>query len=232
MSFYGSLVSRLAPLYRLPHVVGGHTEVHVRGVEKLGERIFPYMPQVDPLEYRVTAWLHNVDRCLVLRQEILTNVGGLTAHLWATLSESPFDHAARGRIVDAVLQHGKRDGDLAKDSPLLTAIRIADKLDRLTPTNIMAGPAHRSDLPHYDIEQPFGYRTNKDCHLKFFFWNLEWYGMLPYDWARNLVDENFFKLFLLFLRELGRDIALRHGIENAIEDDIRTALGSHYDKWQ
>ncbi|MBI2476222.1 MAG: HD domain-containing protein [Candidatus Taylorbacteria bacterium] len=231
MNYYESLVAKLAPLYRPPHVIGGHTEVHVRGVEKLGEKILPRMREVDPAEYRVAAWLHNLDRCLALEAEIASS-GGFASHLQWFLQDSPFDGAGRERIIDAVLQHGKKDDDPMNDSPLLTAIRIADKLDRLTPLNIMAGPTGRSDLPSYDADQPFGYQTNKPCHLKFFLWNVEWYGMLPYDWARELVDKNFFRLFLSFLRELGHDIAERHGIENRIEDDIRTALGRHYEKWR
>jgi hypothetical protein len=102
----------------------------------------------------------------------------------------------------------------------------------MTPLNIMAGPAHRSDLPHYDPDQPFCYQTNKPCHLKYFLWNVEWYRMLPYDWARGLVDRNFFRFFLSFLRELGHDISLRHGIRNDIEKEINRALGQHYEKWE
>ncbi len=140
MSFYETLVTKLEPLYRAPHVLGGHDEVHVRGVERLGEKM-------------------------------------------------------------------------------------------LTPLNIMSGPAHRHDLPHYDTDQPFGYKTNTDCHLKFHFWNVEWYGMLPYDWARELVDKDFFRQFLMYLRELGRDISERHGIQNGIEEDLKTALGPYYEEW-
>lgn len=231
VNFFENLVRKLEPLYCASHVLGGHTVLHVRGVGRLGEKILPNMPDVDPMEYRVTAWLHNLDRCLAIKEQI-RDAGGLTEYLRVVLSESPFDQAGRERIIDAVLQHSKKEDDLAKDSPLLTAIRIADKLDRFTPFNMMAGPAHRSDLPHYDADQPFGYQTNKPCHLKFFFWNLEWYGMLPYDWARELVDEEYFHSFLTFIRTVGRDIAERHGIENKIEEDIRTALGPYYEKWR
>lgn len=232
MTFYETLVAKLEPLYHVPHVLGGHDAVHVRGVERLGEKILPHMPTVDQTEYRVTAWLHNLDRCLAIKEELVVTAGGLTAYLHVMLSESPFNQAGRNRIVDAVLQHGKKEDDLAHDSSLITAIRIADKLDRLTPLNMMSGPAHRSGIPHYDLEQPFGYKTSKDCHLKFFLWNVEWYEMLPYDWARRLVDPYFFRQFLSYLRELGRDIAERHGIENKIEEDIRMALGSYYEEWR
>ena len=231
VAFYNILVGKFGLLYCLPHVLGGHDRVHIAGVERLGEKILPHMPTVDPLEFRVTAWLHNLEWCLALKEEVASS-GGLRPYLRGILSQSSFDQAGRNRIIDAVLHHSKKDDDLANDSPLLTAIRIAAKLDRLTPLNMMAGPAHRSDLPHYDADQPFGYQTSKPCHLKFFFWNVEWYGMLPYDWARELVDKEFFHQFLFFLRKLGRDIAERHGIENRIEEDIRMALGSHYDKWR
>jgi len=223
-------VAKLKPLYLAPHVLGGHDLIHVRGVERLGYKILPHMPTVDPMEYQVTAWLHNLDRCLALKKEI-ANSGGLAAYLQLLLGDSLFGEVSRERVIDVVLHHGKREDDLVNDSQLLTAIRIADKLDRFTPINMMAGPAHRSDLPHYDADQPFGYRTNKPCHLKFYFWNVEWYGMLPYDWARELVDRDFFHLFLSFLRELGIDIAERHGIENVIEEDIETALGHYYADW-
>ncbi|MDO8483134.1 MAG: hypothetical protein Q7S86_04950 [bacterium] len=232
MSFYDGLVDKLDPLYRAPHVFGGHDVVHVRGVERLGDKILPNMLTVDTLEYRVTAWLHNIDRCIALKDEVAA-AGGLQGYLQTLLSDTLlFDEAGKRRIIDAVLQHGKKNDDPASDSQLLTAVRIADKLDRLTPLNIMSGPAHRNDLPHYDVNQPFGYRTNKPCHLKFYFWNVEWYGMLPYDWARELVDKDFFRQFLTFLRELGRDIADRYGIENEIEKDLRAALGPYYEQWR
>jgi len=53
--------------------------------------------------------------------------------------------------------------------------------------------------------------------------------MFPFPWARLLVDRTFLSLFLSFLRELGRDIAERHGIENEIESEIKKALGELYD---
>lgn len=230
-SFFESLTARLRPLYAPPNVLGGHDTVHVEGVQALGEKIFPHMPEVDPDEYRVAAWLHNLDRCLALKDEIKKS-GGLANYARCLLETGPFSEESRERIIGAVLQHSKRDDDLEKDSPLLTALRIADKLDRLTPINIMAGPAHRSDLPYYDANMPFDYRHNKPNHLKYFLWNLEWYGMLPYDWSRELVDRSFFRLFLNFLRGLGRDISVRHGVPNLIEEEIRVALGPYYEEWR
>lgn len=223
------LTGKLEPLYVLPHVLGGHDLTHIRGMERLGGKILPHLPEVSAEEYRATVWLHNLDGCLALRQEV-ADAGGLSNYLADLLADSPFAQDEWARIADAVPRHGKKY-DEVDDSELLTAIRIADKLDRLTPLNIMSGPAHRSDIPHYDAEAPFDYRHNKPNHLKYFLWNLEWYGMLPADWAREIVDEEFFRHFLQFIRDTGRDIAERLGVENRIEDEIRAALGKYYAEW-
>ena len=227
--YFAEFITRFLTLYQVPYVQGGHDLVHVRGVERLGEKIFPHMPNVVPEEYRVAVWLHNVDRCPLLKREAEED-GGHYSHFHRLLWNCPFDGDGQKRIINAVLNHSKKEDDLTKDSPLLTALRIGDKLDRFTPLNIMAGPAHRSDIPHYDVSQPFGYQTNRPCHLKYYLWNLEWYAMLPYDWARGLVDKVYFRLFLSFIRELGRDIAERHQIPNGIEGEIRTALGRYYEE--
>jgi len=229
--FLNWLGETLRPHYMPPNVLGGHDMVHVEGVLRLGERIFPHMPEVVPDEYRAAAWLHNLDRCLSLKDSVRKS-GGAAGFALELLRRSPFSADSRARIIDAVLQHSKKDDDLENDSLLLTALRIADKLDRLTPMNVLAGAAHRSDLPHYDAETPFDYRRNKPNHLKYLLWNFEWYGMLPYDWARELVDPDFFRLFLSFLRELGRDISERHGIPNEIEAEIQSALGVYYERWR
>jgi hypothetical protein len=225
-AYFEWLTEKLEPLYTPPRVLGGHDLTHVRGMERLGGKILPHLPDVSVEEYRVTVWLHDLDRCPALRQEI-ADAGGLSNHLANLLDESPFNQSERARITDAVLRHGKKC-DEPDDSGLLLALRVADKLDRLTPLNIMSGPAHRSDIPHYDAEAPFDYRKNKPNHLKYFLWNVEWYGMLPTDWAREIVDEEFFYHFLQFIRDVGRDIAERLGIENKIEEELKLALGKYY----
>lgn len=230
LDFYNTLVFTLEPLYHLPHVLGGHDMLHVKRMEKLGERILPNMPTVDPAEYKVTVWLHNLDRCVALKEDIVKR-GGIQVFMRLLLQNSPFGEEQKERIIDAVSRHNKRDDDLTNDSPLLIALRIADKLDRFTPLNIMSGSAHRSNIPHFDFGMPFDYRNNKPCHLKYYLWNVEWYGMFPYDWARNLVDKEFFAGFLSFIRQTGRDISERLEIPNEIEKELRLALGRYYDEW-
>ncbi len=227
--FAQAIQAWLSPIYVSPHGEGGHDLIHVCAIEKLGLRIAQFL-SFDPEEYRVASWLHNLDRCFALQPEI-QRAGGLKQYLGAILGRSPFNEASRNRIVDAILQHSKRLDEPA-DSSLLTALRIADRVERFTPLNIIASAAHRGhELPLYDRSQPFGFRTMRPCVFKFFFWNLEWVGMLPSDEARALINPAYLRFFLDFLRLLGRDIAEREGIENRVEEDLKAALGAYYEKW-
>jgi hypothetical protein len=236
------LQDELLQIYVLPHVLGGHGMAHVEGVLRLGEKALIHMPDVDLNEYLAVAWLHNYDRHLEVKRAMEYRDFNdekrarlireeTERYVIARLKGSPFDQGARKRIVHSVLEHGKRHDDLSNDPEVLTVLRAADKVDRLTTLNILAGAAHRSNIPHYDPEMPFDYQHNKPNHLKYFLWNLENYVELPFNWARELVDRGYFHFFLNFLRELGRDIAERHDIPNGIEGEIKSALGEYYNDW-
>ncbi len=183
-------------------------------------------------EYVAAVWLHNVDRNPETKTRIQRTGISLGAICLGFLLDSPFEEETKIRIVDAVLQHPKKDDD-PSDSTLLTALRIADKLDRMGPLGIMASAAFRgNDLLPYDPQYPFGYSSTDEGKLRScyndLFRILEWYGMLPSEKARALVNHGRLLFFVNYIRELGNEIAEATGDANRVEDDIRQALGNYY----
>lgn len=239
---------------------GGHDTTHVErliSIGKIVQRITKL--QFDWNEFVAAVWLHNLDRALKLRKEIeergaawaqknqayfddlihdeedvkaFIRVRGLEIYCRELLEWSPFNEDARDRIVDAVLHHSKF-ADEPGDSPLLTALRIADKVDRMGPSGIRDAAAHRGQvLPPYDEQRPFGYGSTEEDRMKTLYDDLfrilEWYGMLPSEEARRVVNMEYFCFYILYVRMLGKEIADRLGIENKVEEDIKQALGQHY----
>lgn len=228
--FLRSLDERLRIPYTPPNLAGGHDVTHVERLAARGRKIGTIL-KFDPDELAAAVWLHNLDRATLLGPEI-KEAGGLANYCRTLLIDSPFNPEQRERIIDAVLQHPKKDDD-PSDSPLLTALRIADKLDRIGPLGILSIPAFRGpNLLPYDSKQPFGYDSTVEGKLKSiyndFFRVLEWYGMLPSDEARSLVNIQRLRFFAEFLRMLGEEIAELTGAENLVEKDIRKALGTYY----
>lgn len=249
--------------YTPSNIAGGHDFTHVKRMILLGLRIAATGKlDFDMGEFEAAAWLHNLDRTRSLKDRIkargeewaklhleeylrldpdeddrerLIHSKGVEMTCFDRLRGGPFDGEAQARIVDAVMQHNKKDDDLERDSTLLTAIRIADKLDRFGALGVLASAAFRgSDLLAYDPDQPFDYLSTVEGKLKSLYNDLfrilEWYGMLPYDWAREMVVLKRMDFFVNFIRTLGEEIAEATGKPNWSEGDIKKALGQYYDQ--
>ena len=224
----------LEPYYRPGQIAGGHDVEHVRRMVSMGFTIAAGIPSLtfNQEEYRASVWLHNLDRVPEFKrflestspQQVIGNF----------LQSSNFDEEAKLRIADAVIQHPKKDDD-PKDSCLLTALRIADKLDRLNLLGVISAVAHRSTLFIYDPRQPFGYNSTEEGRLKSIYNDfmrvLEWVGMLPSDEARALIVPEDFAAYIAFLRALGALLSRVCNVENRIEDDLQKALGEYYTKY-
>ena len=228
--FLDRLAGELRPHYTPPHVPCGHDWLHVERMIQISREI--HFLAFDFVEFDAAAWLHNLDRAPRIIE--LCRTQGLRALCLDYLSGSPFDAGARERITGAVVEHSKRD-DETDDDPLLTALRICDKVDRFrfAANALLAIGAHRgaAHLP-YDPERPYGYGSLAESHLRTvacdFFRVLEWYAMLPSDEARALIDREDVEFLLHIVRRFGREVARHLGVEDRIEHDIQRALGAYY----
>lgn len=229
-----NLAKTLEPVYQPSRVIGGHSWIHVSSVVSLGSKIQQYLP-IDPDVYAATALLHNLDR-VGEYGEAIRRAGGEGAWVldhW--LVDSPFTPEEREWIADAVVNHTKKDLG-PNPSAYLLALTDADKADRLTPLNVMDGAAHWKDHPFFDFASPFDYRKAKESLLRRFMWNFEWVGMMSCDEARQLlINPAYFRAFITYVRELGQQIAdiltrmTGETVDNRIEKEIQTALGSYYE---
>jgi hypothetical protein len=206
-------------------------------MKKLGRRLQGVQGLNGPMkfdlaEYDAAVDLHNIDRSHSFDKEI--EASGYAVVCYRLLENSPFSGEAKGRIVQAAVEHGKKD-DEPGDSDLAVALRCADKLDRFFPSAIVGcGTSHPHLFPYDESPHPFwgGSSTRENdlkTQYKMFFRPLEWYRMLPSDEVRALIKPRFLKLFIDFLRCLGEEASDYLGIENRAEDDLRTAFGKHYD---
>lgn len=228
--FLDRLARELRPYYTPPHVPCGHDWLHVERMIQISREI--RFLAFDSVELEAAAWLHNLDRAPRILE--LSRERGLRTLCLDYLSGSPFESGARERIACAVVEHSKRN-DEADDNPLLTALRICDKVDRFrfAANTLLAIGAHRgtAHLP-YDPERPYGHGSLAEPHLRTvasdFFRVLEWYAMLPSDEARALIDREDVEFLLHVVRRFGREVARHLGIEDHIEQDIQRALGPYY----
>ncbi len=229
---------------------GGHDVTHVLRIVNMEPQIREVVPGFDHYEYRAAAWFHNADRSPDFMNPVqVPKVGermGEPEH-WRfsqsfevavrkLLEESPFDCDARDRIVDAAVHHGKKHDSLT-DSVLLQALRLADKWDRLGVMGTNAGGAfYGAYLLPYNPESPFGVSSTAEGGMSTLYHNffriLEWYAMS--EGIRILVERHpeRMRIFLAVVRAWGEEIASGHGIQNEVEQDIRNALGLHYDAWK
>src|SRR3989338_10316833 len=217
---------------------GDHTYLHTGRMKKMGPRLQGTLgangrPLVFDLdEYFVAVDLHNLDASLSFKREIKER--GYRAVCERLLAPGPFNAEAKERIIRAVTEHSKKD-DEPGDSDLSVALRSADKIDRFAPSMLPGcGTCNPNLLAYDDSPNPFwggeGTREGEvKTQYKAYFRNLEWYGMLPSDEARALVNPRFLKLIVEFLRCFGSEIAGHLGIPNRAEDDIRMAFGKHYE---
>jgi hypothetical protein len=185
-------------------------------------------------EYVVTCWLHNID----VRVGTKLPIAEAETSLRELLQDSPFDEAARERIIQAIKVHPKFR-DEPSDSHLLTALRIADKIDKLEDSTmgIIGACAMRGvQLLAYDPEHPFNYTSTNESKLKSiyndFMRQLEWYGMLPSDEARGLVSIGSMRFYVEFIRRFACFIGQHVGGDwvVGVEADLQQALGIYYEK--
>lgn len=226
------LTGYLNPFYQTNAVAGGHDWLHVRDVVAMGPKI--HYLDFDPQEFEIAAILHNTDRSEALKEE-QKPFGGWEGYLRQLLKESPFPAEARERIVFAVLNHSKKS--LPEGSfPLAIALQDADKLVRFRPSNLLYAGAHGGSMgiPAFLSSEPFGFTSTREKDRTSmwlgFMGNLEWVGMLSCDDARRLIDRDYLRLFIHFLRLFGREMAKHVGCKNTSEGDIRKALGD-YNEW-
>lgn len=244
------LAASLTPVYAPTKMgCGGHDVTHVLRIVKMEPQIRLVVPIFDHYEYQAAAWFHNGDRSPDFMRTQVPKVGERMGELEhrqfrrlfeiavrRLLEESPFDHEARERIVDAVVQHGKKH-DSPSDSALLQALRLADKWDRFGAMGISSGAAfYGACLLPYDPDHPFGFGSTAEGSMTTLYHNhfriLEWYAM--HDGIRALVKlyPEQMRVFLAIVRAWGEEISWRHGIRNQVEDDIRAALGPYYREWE
>ncbi len=232
--FQRSLELYLKPHYAPPNIFGGHDYTHVQRMVRLGSQIRDRLNIDFAMDEFVTAvWLHNLDRASSLKHDI-QKAGGLSNYCLLLLATSSFNIHQRERILDAVMQHSKKDDD-PSDSALLTALRVADKLDRIGPLGILASAADRGGLLlPYNDKKPFQVESTAEKNLQTIYNDLirvlEWYGMLPSDKARSLVNKRRLKFYIEFLRMLGEEVSEVTNKENRVEEDVQKALGPYYHK--
>lgn len=229
-----TLKGQLSPLYTQPIATGGHDLPHVVRVAEMYPQIRFLVPDVNETLYQIAAWLHNIDRVPHLQKGAI-RLRGLKAVLYEYLNPSDLTAEDKSFVVDAVLQHSKKK-DEPDDSPLLRALRIADKWSRIDVLGITSGIAWLGgELPLYHIEKPFVYGSTAEgewkTHYGNFFRIIEWYAM--YKDIRKLVARNpyGFREILFFVRAWGRAIAAAHNVTNTVEEDLRKCLGDYYKAW-
>lgn len=225
------LRERLSPVYTLPNGMGGHDINHIRRMLAMYHEMTSFIPGVSREEYEIAVWLHNVDR--YEHFEIKTR--GLETVLREFLAPGNLVRETKNRIINAVEEHSKRD-DGPNDSPLLQALRLADKWDRIGVLGIGDGFSFRgSVVPAYHYGNPFSYGCTTEAQWQTqytnFFRVLEWYPAFPL--IRELVKRHpwRFEHFLFFIRAFAREVAKAHAVKNTVENDIRKCLGTYYDEW-
>lgn len=97
---------------------------------------------------------------------MLTGKKNIKSFLQKLLETSHFDNTARNRIVSAVLEHSKKDDEPA-DTPLLQALHLADKWDRIGAIGIIDMVTFRGgSVLAYDPSDPFGYDLTTEGRMK------------------------------------------------------------------
>jgi hypothetical protein len=240
---YVSYLYEILAVHYDHRVCPAHDLDHSREMIRMARQIkaIQHCKTLDLEEFEVACIIHSTDRSMTLRE--LMGLKSETpfkemldrwkSYLTKLLSLSPFDDTSRERIIDAVLQHPKKQDDLEHDSVLLTALRIADKVVRFGPLGILSMAANHRDNPLYDRNQPFNYTSSVENKLKSVYNDfcrvLEWYGMLPFDEARTLIPMEYLLYQINFMRKLGKQIAEITEKANESENDIIKALGKYYE---
>jgi len=229
-TYLDKLSAKLLPLYTPPKGQGGHDNGHVLRMMAMYLEMAELIPRVDRDEYIAAVLLHNIDR--YLRNKNAPN--SLNTTLYNYLRQSTFSTVEKRRIVLAVKEHHKyKDGE--DDSPLLKALRLADKWDRIGILGFLSGFAWLgNERPAYDPEDPFGYgSTVEDGWITIyqnFYRILEWYEDFPL--IRELIRRHpwRFIIFLNSVRAFALEAAEGHEVLNEVEADIKKCLGDEYYK--
>ena len=227
-----SLRTGLGKVYRPPTAIGGHDIQHIERLLLMYREISELIPGVSEFEYEIAVWLHNLDRYPAL----LASSGALnlTCLIHLYLAPGKLEPETTERIITAVMEHSKKD-DGTNDSPLLQALRLADKWDRIgilgiTDSFSWKGP----QLPAYE-KTGFGYGSTAEgsmtCHYQNFYRVLEWYTMYPL--IRELVRRkpHRFEHLLACIRMFAREVSEAQDVPNTVEDDIARCLGNFYPQW-
>jgi len=229
--FIDDLKDFLGKLYLPPLGQGGHDLNHVLRMEAMYEELSTLISGVDQEEYAVAVWLHNIDRCPAFGNPVKSE--GLEAVLKGLLNPAELSAEVAERIVNSVLEHGKKN-DGVDDPSLLQMLRLADEWDRIGVHGATSGFAWKGCvMPSYNHQNPFGYGDTSEngwkTHYQNFYRILEWYSDFPL--IRDLVHRHRwrFEAFLAFIRAFAREISEAHNVPNTVEADIKRCLGSYYD---
>lgn len=233
--YFEQLKQHLMPLYVPPRVTAGHDWPHCDRMAQWGPKILGIqgLPEQGRLrfdmdEYVTGCWLHNYDRVAGVEG------GNVEGDLRALLCDSPFATERREGIIADMKAHPKFM-DEPRDDHRLTALRIADKLDRLDDSTLgimVACAFNGTRLLFYDPANPFHCASTAERALKSlyndFTRQLEWYKMLPSDEARGLVNMESLRFYITFVRRFAAAVTRHLNCENLVEDDIRQAFGPYY----
>ncbi|MBI2476190.1 MAG: hypothetical protein HYV67_03030 [Candidatus Taylorbacteria bacterium] len=155
--------------------------------------------------------------------------------IWDKLNEE-----VAARIIQAVEEHSKFL-DSENDSPVLQALRLADKWDRVGVLGGISGFQWLGcKMPAYEPKHPFGYGSTAEAEpgkkgyetlYQNFYRILEWYAVFPL--IRKLIKRHpwRFEHLLFFIRAFAREVSEAHGVPNTVEDDINKCLGEYYEMW-
>ncbi|QQG46218.1 MAG: hypothetical protein HYY55_04660 [Candidatus Niyogibacteria bacterium] len=228
-SFLKKLREMISPLYAN---LGGHEPDHCQRMLKMFPEISSLIPGVDEDEFKAAVWLHSLDRAIKISKETLAVV------LNGFLAGSEFSESSKKAVVSAILEHSKfKDGE--NDSPLLQALRLADKWDRIGFLGVVSGFMFLgTKMPMYHAEKPFGYGPTAEGEKGYqtiyenFYRVLEWYPIFPL--LRELVRRHTkrFQNFLDCIRLFGEEVSEAHGVPNTVEEDIKRCLGGFYNEWK
>lgn len=216
--------------------IGGHGPDHHQRMQNMYDEISNLIPGVDEKEYLAAVWLHSLDRHESVKKLSKEELSFLLNVLLACSGFS--ETSSRQRIVSAVLEHSKFMDD-PDDSPLLQALRLADKWDRIGALGVFSGLMWLGmRMPLYKAKKPFGYGSTAEgghgyqTNYENFYRVLEWYKLFPL--IRELVRRHPRRLwnFLDALRAFAEEVSEAHGVPNTVEYDIHRCLGEFYDEWK
>lgn len=218
------LSGMLEPFYATGVVVPGHDVSHVlRMVARAPE--VTTLPDLDQGELVAAIWLHNLDRAPALGVS-LAEVE--TASL-RYLTGSPFADDARRRVAVAAGEHSKKH-DEPGDSPVLIALRVLDKVDRMNALGVITAAAcHGASKPLYVAREPFCYALS-DGGQPYSVYDdiagriMEWPAMIP-PGLRYLIDVQGMRDVVSYVRNLAGHVCRIHGLTNGVESDLVKALG-------